>query len=499
MIVVRGNTLPNFDIIMSDKNLTVSDEYKNRDKWQHMPQLAANEIAAKNKNNYPSFSFSFKSQETSTCELKKSMYNVLKTYDNGDTIIINTASEAVVILNKEESQNFDRINAASPYSEFIGALLDLGFLVKTNEDETFKFDILRNQFAYEYGGCVNITIYPTQDCNARCFYCFEQNEEKTKMTPATAQSIIDYITAKLTKEDELVYRWFGGEPLMAIDIIDQIIEGVDSYFGGELKYHSIIITNNSLIDDELLDKFSGKWHVRKVQTTIDGYKEEHNNRKAYVDTNKDYYNLTLDNIRKILKKDIFVICRFNFDKNNYKQFSDVLNDLEEFKNNEKFFIHATTLRNKCHPEDIAKKIYIYPEDYEWFYKYVLNELFQKGFYKDVINVLPLRARNNCLACSIGGLVINSEGKFFRCLQHSLDENNCVGSCQQGVLHNEAYKKWFKLMNTLPKDCKTCPYLPCCQGGCKHYRIENKPDASPCLREKFYINVILDLVYKHVNY
>lgn len=54
------------------------------------------------------------------------------------------------------------------------------------------------------------------------------------------------------------------------------------------------------------------------------------------------------------------------------------------------------------------------------------------------------------------------------------------------------------MNNMPEECRVCEYLPCCQGGCKHYRMENKPEASPCLREKFYIDVILDLVHKYVK-
>ena len=318
------------------------------------------------------------------------------------------------------------------------------------------------------------------------------------MSEQTADEIVDYITRTLSVDNELIFRWFGGEPLLAEKIIDRIINGIDTFFEGRLMYHSIIITNNSMITDEMIEKFKTTWHVRKVQTTIDGYREEHDKRKAYVDRSVDRYQQTLDNIRKILDADIFAICRFNFDKYNMYQFESVLEDLEEFKNNPKFFIHATTLRNKIHSEEEARKRYIYPEDYPEFYSYVLGQLFEKGFYKDVINILPLRARNVCLACTIGGLIINSEGKFFRCLQHYLDEENCVGDCQTGLLHNNAYQKWFMLMNQMPEECQKCEYLPCCQGGCKHYRMENKPEASPCLREKFYIDVILDLVHKYVK-
>ncbi len=499
MIFVRDNSMPDINIVQLEANDEGKDKFSKKDKWQHMPQLMANEIAQKSQNAYPQISVNLKKFEApSSVIYKKSSFNIAKKYDDGSMVLLNTATEAVVILQGNEIDYYENIIESRLESEFESMLADLGFLVISNNDERYIFDILRNQFAYKSDKCVNITIYPTQACNARCFYCFEQNEQRFWMTEETADSVVAYITRTLSVDNELIFRWFGGEPLLGEKIIDRIITGVDSFFEGKLTYHSIIITNNSLITDELIEKFKTKWHVRKVQTTIDGYREEHDKRKAYVDTSIDRYKQTIDNIRKILEADIFAICRFNFDKYNMYQFESVLEDLKEFKDNPKFFIHATTLRNKVHSGEEAEKRYIYPKDYTEFYTYVLGQLFEKGFYKDVINILPLRARNVCLACTIGGLIINSEGKFFRCLQHYLDEDNCVGDCNIGLLHNEAYQKWFEMMNQMPDECKKCKFLPCCQGGCKHYRIENKPDASPCLREKFYMDVILDLVHKYVR-
>jgi uncharacterized protein len=200
----------------------------------------------------------------------------------------------------------------------------------------------------------------------------------------------------------------------------------------------------------------------------------------------------------MLDSGYYVVCRIHFDKRNLDQLDNILNDLVEFKDNTNLYIHATTLRNKCHSEEMARKIYIYPEeDYEDFYKYVLGKLFEKGFHKDILNILPLRARNACLACSINGLIISPDGKFFRCEQQSLDAENCIGNIKTGIIHNEAYKKWFTYMNDLPDECQECVYLPCCQGGCLHYRFENKPDASPCVRTKYHINVIIDIIYEQI--
>jgi uncharacterized protein len=316
------------------------------------------------------------------------------------------------------------------------------------------------------------------------------------MTKETADEIVDYIAKTHAKGHEINYRWFGGEPLMECDIIDRIVKGVNKAFNENIKYNSIITTNNSLITDEMIEKYFSVWHVRKINTIIDGYKEEHNRRKAYIDSRLDSYQRSIDNIRKMLDQGYHVVCRIHFDKRNIDQLDDILNDLVEFKDNDRFLIYAIPLKNKCHSEEIARDIYIYPnEDYEGFYARVLGGLFKGGFRKNIQSILPVRARNACLACSINGLIISPDGKFFKCEQQPYDEDHFIGDPKTGIIHNEAYKSWLVFMDKLPAECQDCVYLPCCQGGCHYYRLENKPDASPCLPEKFSINVVFDIIYE----
>lgn len=489
MIVIRESTLPKLDITQIDRHLKERDEYKDRPKWQHMPQL----IAKKDTFKHILLSFKSNNEENQTKYLK-SRYNIYKKYPNGESVLMNTASEAVVLMSKNETSVYENTTEVKETSEFIDALIQFGIIVRQEVDEKFQIDIMRNQIAYTNPDSINIMILPTLDCNARCYYCFQQNEKKETMTEKTADEIVAFITKTLSTKYELNYRWFGGEPLMAYNVIDKIIKGVNTAFNGKLKYNSVIFTNNSLITEKMLDTNFCDWHVHKVHTTLDGYGIENNNRKSFVDNNIDAYKLSIENIRKILKRGYFVVCRIHFDKMNIDQFDNILNDLIEFKDNNNFYIFPTTLRNMCHSEEEAQKIYIYPDEYKIYYSQILSRLFEKEFYKDAIKILPFRLRNFCLAYSMGSLVINSDGKFYRCEQHSFDEDNCVGNYETGIMYNKAYKKWFQQMNALPYECQECVFLPCCQGGCRHYRMENKPEASPCLREKYYIEEILDIIY-----
>ena len=499
MILVRENTLPSFDVARPFAERSSNDIYKNRNAWQHMPQLVANQLAELRSGSYVWRHCQTEPSSKLPTAFTKSVYNISKRYADGTMMLLNTASEAVLVLDENEADIFETLpEVVKDSSELIDSLISLGVLVRADEDERFKFRVFRNRYAYADDECVNVTIYPTQDCNARCFYCFEGGEERITMSADTADRVVEYLKNSISEDDEVIFRWFGGEPLMAADIIDRILCGIEEAFEGRLTYHSIIITNASYIDEDLIKKFVGRWHVRKVQTTIDGYREEHDRRKSYAVEPYGSYDQVIRTIGKLLDAGIFTICRFNLDKNNIDDFPKVLDDLEQYLADSRFYVHATTIRSNSSCGFTSTEDNIFPSDYPWFYKRVLGELISRGFYKDPINVLPLRARNICLACSASSYVINSEGQFYRCLQHSLGDDEATGDVFEGMLLNEAYAKWFKMTDELPVACETCVWLPCCQGGCKHYRMQGRPDALPCLREKFYIDVLLDIVWSQVT-
>ena len=370
----------------------------------------------------------------------------------------------------------------------------LGFLTKDDDSELFKLDVIRNRSAYASSDAINITIYPTQECNARCFYCFENGERREPMSMETAEKVVSYITHNVTVDDEVVFRWFGGEPLVGAHIIDYITENVDAYFKGKLKFSSIVTTNGFNISDDLIKKAKEKWHAKKFHLTIDGYQEEHDRRKNYYDKSIDAYKKLIEDMTKLIKAGIFVVCRFNLDKKNITQLDEIMHDLEQFKNSDLFYIHTTTLRR---PPYAPLEDYILAQDYDWAYDLIWRKMFSYGFYDGIKHILPLRLRGNCLACVMNEVLINSEGKLFKCLQHTTEDSHKVGDCTTGVVFNENYLEWLDV-SIKREQCQKCAYLPMCSGGCKEYWYENRPEISPCAREKTYFNTLTNLIHEWVE-
>lgn len=424
--------------------------------------------------------------------LKQSKYNIFKTFDDRYSVIFNSLYDSVVVLNPEESELYYTVNDRNKIVRLDAILFLLGIFLIDSTSEAVALDFLQDELFYNKNGVPSVTILPTQLCNARCAYCFAEHNKKVTMTEQTAQKVIDYISDNFNPGDNVLLRWFGGEPLLAESVVDLIVDGITAEFNGRLNFQSLIFTNGSLLSDALIAKAKAKWKVVKVQLTLDGYGAEHCKRKNYYDKSIDYYSQTIDNINKLLKYDIAVDCRVNLDKDNFSQLDAILSDLVQFGNNPKFRVRLTILR----PSDCGDNLFdfIKPKDLKWAYEIIYKKLFHYGFINDIKSILPKRRVDSCIAKSINKVIIGADGELYKCLQQVFDDEYSVGNLNDGITSNKYIGDYCK--KPLHSNCVNCKFLPLCGGGCEAYWAFRKDeDITPCIREKFFFDLLLDWVYK----
>lgn len=427
--------------------------------------------------------------------LKYSTYNIRKQFDDVD-IIWNTSSESVVFISKNEAEILDNFICNRPIDardySLIEKLFAQGVLVLKEDDEISKLHFIRYRSITNTSNIKSFIILPTTACNARCFYCFAHQDLKMshKMTYETADEVLEFIYSRVKCGDEVVYRWFGGEPLMADDIIDYIVDNVNSHYQGSIKYHSIITTNASLLTESLLEIAIDKWHLRKIQIPLDGYKIEHNRRKNYRDPQQGDYEDIIKKIGSLLRRGVYTTCRLNLDYSNVSNIDGILNDLKQFKDDKRFFLHAIPLHTPKNTDTTGK--YVYFTEYGEFYTQVYGKLVKEGFLSNINRILPKRTMSVCTAMLNNFALINSDGYLYRCDQELHIPENSVGTCKTGIIHNKNLQKW--LDPTIPLECEKCEFLPICQGGCKFYRFRNDPSLKPCVEHKFISSLLLDISY-----
>ena len=96
-------------------------------------------------------------------------------------------------------------------------------------------------------------------CNAMCTYCFahqgDYGKEKGLMNKEIAFSAIDFFMKKVPEECNASFIFFGGEPLLAYDIIEDSCEYIKKkYYYRKTSFH--ITTNGTLLSEKIIDYFS---------------------------------------------------------------------------------------------------------------------------------------------------------------------------------------------------------------------------------------------------
>lgn len=156
--------------------------------------------------------------------------------------------------------------------------------------------------AWRHENAKVITFVVTQDCNLRCKYCYMTGKESEhRMTFETAKKAIDYFLQEkeqLFDDDYLIIEFIGGEPLLEIELIDQIVDYFKikiyaqncGWFG---KYRIAISTNGILYSDEKVQEFINKnKNSLSIGISIDGTPEKHDLQRVYPDGRGSYEDVS---------------------------------------------------------------------------------------------------------------------------------------------------------------------------------------------------------------
>ena len=359
--------------------------------------------------------------------------------NNGKGYVFNNLTKQCIEGDLPES-----VQAGEGYDELITAQ----FLVPSDKDECAYYNqISALMRAYSRKkGFRGYTILPTLGCNARCIYCYEEGMNQTTMTWEIVEQTIRFIL-DTHEGDKVNLSWFGGEPLLYPNIIDQICEGL--YEAG-LEYKSSMISNGSLITPEIIKKMANDWKLGHIQISMDGAEEDYKCRKAYCSYD-DYYYSVMSYISSMSEVGISVTIRCNVDEDNWNRITQFLDDLKAgITHKEKVSVYFGPL-NACRmgSKDLAmwEKI----RDARCLIE-------DAGFRSAPFMGLGLGFRTNHCMADGGSVVIAPDGSLYPC-EHCPPESR-FGDIWNGTTDEEAKKKFCRVDRTREK-CKTCPFLPDC--------------------------------------
>ncbi len=91
----------------------------------------------------------------------------------------------------------------------------------------------------------------TEECNHRCDYCFVEGKNPSNpMNRETARAAVDFLFQRSREKAELKILFFGGEPMLAFDLIRDIALYVEKKTAATGKKVSFDMTTNGTLFDE---------------------------------------------------------------------------------------------------------------------------------------------------------------------------------------------------------------------------------------------------------
>jgi len=432
---------------------------------------------------------------------KPSKFNFMMTVDNG-LLLYNSLSGAMGIVPAEFSSEAKRalrqecVSSTGLSEQIVQSLVDGGFLVdvQTNEEEVdFKKYITK----YE-SDRLNLIILPTEDCNFRCTYCYEKFTRGI-MPREVINGIKRYIS-KQKAQKQIHVSWFGGEPLLAKEVIFEVQEHAMEHAKSHgIDFSSSITTNGSLLYPDVAEKLISLG-VRNYQITIDGIKDVHDKRRVAIDGGTSFDRI-MDNLKHLhtTQLEYSVMLRTNIDRDNASNIDAIIRYYKQaFADDHRFHVYFQAVGRWGGPNDASIRVLSAYEAARinieatklasqagLSNRYLLDSLRPSGF--------------SCYAADPTSFVIGANGAIYKCtVELDSNDRNIVGQLlPSGEMKLDIGKiaLWVEANGREPgHKCWSCVHRPSCHGAsCPKEWLDGK--EAPCppalLTARSTLNVVLN--------
>lgn len=340
--------------------------------------------------------------------------------------------------------------------------------------------------------CLNVS----HDCNLRCEYCFagkgDYHGDRMVMSAETGKKAIDYLVEHSRDRQRLEVDFFGGEPLLNFDVVQEVVtyaRSREKEWGKRFRF--TITTNGLLLDDEKIDYINRE--MSNVVLSLDGRREVNDRVRSRVD-GSGCYDRVVPGFQKLVERrgDGEYYLRGTFTKYN-KDFGEDVLALQKLGFDQVSVEPVVAEESQPYAltqEDLPE---IFAE-YDRLSKLLLEERRTGGTLNFFHFMLDLSqgpcAIKRLRGCGCGNeyLAITPDGEVYPCHQFIGMEEWRMGSVWEEGLDGEK-KAYFADTTIYQKpECMECWAKFFCSGGCNanNCRYEGdirKPHRMSCEMEK----------------
>ncbi len=354
-----------------------------------------------------------------------------------------------------------------------------------------------------------LCLHICHDCNLRCKYCFADegtyhSKCKEYMSFEVGSKAIDFLIEKSGKRQNLEVDFFGGEPLMNLDVVKQIVAYAREKGDKAGKTFNFTLTTNCLLlNDETIDWLNKEMY--NVVLSIDGRQEVHD-RLRLTPNGKGSQELVLKAAKKFAEKrgDKSYYVRGTFTAYNLDFVKDILYLRDE--GFEQISIEPVVLHNDS-PMAIKKEhLPQIMAEYEKLAKEYLESRANGKWFNFFHFMLDLEGgpciKKRLTGCGAGCeyLAITPYGDIYPCHQFAGEAEYKLGNVLNNDFSLEVSKKFAKNIVTNKSECDKCPAKYYCSGGCAANNIHfsgdlSKPYSASCemMKKRFELSLAISAI------
>ena len=225
--------------------------------------------------------------------MQTSMFNVrVPLEDRGDVFLMNTFTDAQLIVSRDVVDLLDRLGADETGSSAVARteeerrtieqLTEQGFVVASRDAERGELKAFFREVR-ESTDTLKITVLTTLQCNFACDYCIQgdhgdYNKTAAKMSAETAARVATWVERRIDAiaPGRLVLTFFGGEPLLNMPVLYYMSERLHAACAARgVEFLINIITNGLLLSREMVERLN-PLGLNGIKITLDGDRDAHN-------------------------------------------------------------------------------------------------------------------------------------------------------------------------------------------------------------------------------
>ena len=308
---------------------------------------------------------------------------------------------------------------------------------------------------------LHLILLPTEACNFRCTYCYE-DFGLGRMQPRVVRGVKHLLSDRADELSDLTLSWFGGEPLLAMDVVEDVLAHVERLRRRHpgLAFSSDMTTNGHLLDLPTFDRLL-KLGVSRFQVSFDGPPERHDRTRRQAGGGGTFERV-FGNLRSLTERDdpFEIHLRVHVDRENHREIPTLLDGCAEaFGEDARFRVFLRKLSRLGGPNDADLPVFDDEDEFADVLRGLQNHAAERGLAQHVPPTEgPVTA---CYASKANSFVVRADGRVNKCTVVLDHPRNQVGRLHESgrlELEGGGVVQWMRGLRTGDKLNLMCPML-----------------------------------------